>query len=120
MAHVLLADDDAAMRDLVSRALTADGHKVVVAGDGQEALDQFAAAKQPFDILVTDVQMPIIDGISLAAQLLAANSQLRIVLMSGLQTEIARADRLKGARTRFLMKPFTLDQVRAEIRQALA
>ena len=54
MARVLLADDDAAMRDLVCRSLIAEGHTVVVAHDGQEALDLAHSAAAPFDILVTD------------------------------------------------------------------
>lgn len=119
MAHVLLADDDAAMRDVAHRALVADGHKVAVAHDGQEALERATGASPPFDILVTDVQMPALDGISLAEQLLAIQPGLRIVLMSGLQSEIARADRLKSRTTLFLSKPFTLDQLRAVVRQAL-
>ena len=120
MARVLLADDDAAMREVASRVLGSDGHTVVVAQDGQEALEQASTARPPFDILVTDVQMPVLDGISLAEQLLAARPGLRVVLMSGMQSEISRADRLKSSTTHFLMKPFTLDQLRAVVRRALA
>ena len=111
MAHVLLADDDAATRDLVRRALTGD--------DVEEALELALGTAQPFDIVVTDVQMPVIDGISLAEQLLARTPALRVILMSGLQSEMARANRLKGANVRFLMKPFSLDAIRTEIRVAL-
>ncbi|MEQ1611395.1 MAG: response regulator, partial [Hyphomicrobiaceae bacterium] len=88
--------------------------------DGQEALERATGATPPFDILVTDVQMPALDGISLAEQLLGANPGLRVVLMSGLQSEMVRADRLKSAKTHFLLKPFTLDQLRAVVRTALA
>jgi two-component system, cell cycle response regulator CpdR len=119
MARVLLADDDAAMRDLVGRALGSEGHAVVVAHDGQDALDKASSANTPFDILVTDVQMPLVDGISLAEQMLGKQPGLRVILMSGLQSEISRADRLKSQTTHFLMKPFTLDQIRSLVRQAL-
>lgn len=120
MAHVLLADDDAAMRDLASRTLVAEGHTVVAVNDGQEALDRAAATTVPFDLLVTDVQMPAVDGIAVAEQLLAGNPGLKVILMSGLQSEMARAGRLKSSAALYLMKPFALDQLRAVVRQALA
>lgn len=121
MAHVLLADDDPATRDLASRALGSEGHTVVVVHDGQEALERATGASPPFDILVTDVQMPALDGISLAMQLRVTYPQLRVVLMSGLHSEMVRADRLEGGGTvHFLMKPFSLDQLRAVVRTALS
>ena len=117
MAKVLLADDDGAMRDFAARTLQAEGHSVVAVHDGQEALDQAQAHGAAFDLLVTDLQMPAVDGIALAEQLLAANPRLRVILMSGLQSEMARAGRIKAT---FLSKPFTLDQLRAAVRTALA
>ena len=120
MARVLLADDDAAMRDLVSRSLGADGHTVTTALDGQEALDLALAASQPFDVLVTDVQMPGVDGIALAGQLLALHPGLKIIMMSGLQSEMARAGGLIGQGVQFISKPFSLEQIRSRVRQALA
>ena len=120
MARVLLADDDAAMRDMVRRSLGADGHTVTVANDGQDALDQMQGADQPFDILVTDVQMPAVDGISLATQMLELHPGLKVVLMSGLQSEMARASNLKAQGAQFISKPFTLEQIRSVVRSALA
>ena len=106
MARVLLADDDAAMRDLVCRSLSAEGHTVVVAHDGQEALDLAHSAAAPFDILVTDVQMPGVDGIALANQMLELNQGLKVVLMSGLQSEMARAGGLEDARGSIHLQAF--------------
>ncbi len=118
MARVLLADDDAALRDLVCRALGGDGHTVVVANDGQEALDLAQSAQAPFEILVTDVQMPGIDGIALASQMLVLNPGLKVVLMSGLQSEMSRAGDLKAQGAVFISKPFTLEQIRNIVRRA--
>ncbi len=70
MALILVAEDDDITRDLVRRALETDGHKVSVASDGREALD-LAEAGQTFDLVVTDVDMPSLDGVSLAEALLA-------------------------------------------------
>ena len=119
MARVLLADDDAAMRDLVCRSLIAEGHTVVVAHDGQEALDLAHSAAAPFDILVTDVQMPGVDGIALANEMLGDKPSLKVVLMSGLQSEMARADNLKTQGAKFISKPFTLEQIRSLVRATL-
>ena len=119
MARVLLADDDAAMRDLVCRSLSADGHAVAVAHDGQEALDLAHSAAEPFDILVTDVQMPGVDGIALANQMLELNPSLKVVLMSGLQSEMTRAGGLKTQGAQFISKPFTLEQIRGIVRSTL-
>ncbi|MFM9938530.1 MAG: response regulator [Hyphomicrobiaceae bacterium] len=118
MARILLADDDAATRDLVRRALELDGHTVTTADDGADAQARLAASG-PFDVLVTDIQMPGIDGIALSKGALAANPKLKVVLMS------AHADVLDSARTlnlagvRLLSKPFPIDRMRGEVRASL-
>ena len=91
MATILLADDDAAVRDLVRRALSADGHTVHVTQDGLEALDYINANGGSIDLLVTDVDMPQLDGISLAEHALTAKSNLAVVLMSGFSDQLERA-----------------------------
>ena len=58
MARILLAEDDAATRDMVQRALGAEGHEVTVTQDGVEALERLQAEPTRFDVLVSDVQMP--------------------------------------------------------------
>lgn len=120
MASILIADDEAATRDLVRRALESDGHSVAVASDGNEALSSLSTAPFAIDLLITDVQMPGIDGIKLAAQALAASSTLRILMMSGYTDQLARASTLDARRVRTLVKPFTLEKLRAEVRAALA
>lgn len=115
MARILLADDDGAARDAVHRALLADGHQVTVAHDGQEAL---ALAEQggEFDILVTDVQMPGLDGISLASQLRARRPALKVLLMSGYPEQLARGRSLVAGPIGTLTKPCNLDDLRSALR----
>lgn len=113
MARVVLADDDAATRDLVKRALESDGHKVSVAEDGNEALDRLASGA---DILVSDVNMPGLDGITLATRAAASAPGLRVLLMSGFPEELERARRAGLGRLGVLAKPFTLEQVRSAVR----
>ena len=95
MARILLAEDDAATRDMVQRALTADGHQVVVTQDGAEALEKLRGGGG-FDLLISDVQMPGVDGIELVEKGLAGNPKLRVILMSGFAGELGRADHLQG------------------------
>ena len=120
MAHILLADDDQTPRDLVKRALEAEGHSVEVTQDGMEALDTLKAKPGAADVLVSDVQMPGLDGILLASQAVEAQPQLRVLLMSAYPEQLERARTIKGARIGVLSKPFTLEQVRAAVRALLA
>jgi CheY-like chemotaxis protein len=118
MARILIADDDAATRDLLRRALEVDGHAVKAAADGAEALELIRAGLG-VDLLITDVQMPGIDGIRLAAEAAALRPGLRLLMMSGYPDQLARAAALPVARVLTLSKPFTLDKARAEVRAAL-
>jgi two-component system, cell cycle response regulator CpdR len=120
MARILLADDDAATRDLVTRALATDGHNVEATQDGTEALEKLQAAPTAYDLLITDVQMPGLDGIALAEQGLAGSPRLRIVLMSGFADELGRAGQLKSKVSSVLTKPFTLEQIKSAVKAALA
>jgi two-component system cell cycle response regulator CpdR len=119
MARILLADDDAAARDLVQRALASDGHNVVATHDGAEALEQLQA-NGPFDLLISDVQMPGVDGIELIEKAVAAAPKMRVILMSGFAGELDRAKHLRSKIAREISKPFTLEQVRAVVKAALA
>jgi two-component system cell cycle response regulator CpdR len=120
MARILLVDDDPTTLDMVNRALAGDGHQVIVCQEGQDALDRLLAAPATFDLLVSDLQMPGLDGVGLAQRAVAASPRLRIVLMSGFIGGVDRAHAIKGAAVRFFSKPFTLEEIRAEVRAALA
>lgn len=121
MARILLADDDAATRDLVKRALEGDGHTVQVTQDGGEALERVkGTGAQPFDLLVSDVEMPLLDGIKLAERASSLHPGLRVLLMSGFAEQLERAKTLKGPNVAVISKPFALDQVRTIVRKLLA
>jgi CheY-like chemotaxis protein len=120
MAHILLADDDAATRDLVRRALEADGHKVQVTQDGSEALDRIKQSGGKFDLLVSDVDMPLLDGVTLAERVARLQPGLPVLLMSGFPDQLDRAKAVSGPHVAVISKPFTLDQVRESVRKLLA
>jgi DNA-binding NtrC family response regulator len=120
MATILLADDDAAVRDLVRRALSAEGHTVHVTQDGLEALECLGAKGASIDVLVTDVDMPQIDGITLAEKALVLKPNLAVILMSGFSDQLERAARLRVRRLLSISKPFTLEQIKQIVRTVLS
>lgn len=119
MARILLAEDTAATRDLVQRALGSDGHQVTVTQDGAEALERLQSNPGGFDLLISDVQMPGLDGVALVEQAFTVVPGLRVILMSGYAGELGRADHLKSRISRIITKPFTLEQIRAAVKAAL-
>jgi CheY-like chemotaxis protein len=119
MARILLADDDAAARNLVERALVGDGHSVTTTQDGAEALEQLQASSPRFDLLVADVQMPAVDGIALAEKGLELQPKLRVILISGYSDELDRAQHLKSKVARVVAKPVTLEGIRAAVKAVL-
>ncbi len=116
MARILIAEDDEAVRALVRRALELDGHAVVTAEDGGEALDRLQAEGGRFDLLLSDIRMPVMDGIALALAAARDFPALRILLMTGYAEQRERAHGLEAIVRDVVQKPFTL----AEIRQAVA
>ncbi len=118
MALILVAEDDDVTRDLVRRALETDGHTVRVAGDGRDALD--LAVGETFDLVVTDVDMPNLDGVGLAEALLERNPGQRIIMMSAIADELGRARTIAaGSRVRIITKPVTLETIRGEATELL-
>ncbi len=119
MGRILLADDDRAVLDLVRRALQTDGHAVVSAEDGSEAA-ALLRSKAKFDLLVTDVQMPGLDGLELVTLARNLRPDLGLLMMSGYLAVLENARKLGLSRARFLSKPFTIESVRLEVRSLLA
>lgn len=113
MARVLLADDDASTREIIGRTLAASGHTVVAVVGGVEAIEALQAARERYELLVTDVQMPGVDGLELAKRALDFDPALKVIVMSGFVEQLARADALAGPRVATITKPFTLEQIRA-------
>ena len=120
MGRVLLAEDDSTMRDMARRALESDGHTVVEAHDGQEALDLLATEVAGFDVMLTDVQMPSVDGITLSLKAVEKFPNLRIILMTAFAGSAITPDRLKSNVKRVLQKPLALNQLRGAVRAVLS
>ena len=119
MAQILLAEDDSAVRDFVRRALEMSNHHVSVAHDGGEACHLIAAGIHKFDLLVSDIKMPVMDGIALALFAAAEVPDMPILLMTGYADQRERAYGLEAIITELLYKPFTLEDINTAVNKAL-
>jgi DNA-binding NtrC family response regulator len=121
MAGILVVDDDAAIRTWVQRILARDSHEVTLAANGVEALKLLDA--ESFDLMITDVVMPDIEGLQLLRELRRKPNRPKIIAMSGGGRGTA-ADYLELARTfgaaETLEKPFTRDALSDAVRRVLA
>jgi len=118
LATILIAEDDRAVREFVSRALRQDGHDITAVGDGQQALN--ALEKGRFDILLADIVMPQLDGIALALKAAKVYPDLPVLLMTGYAAERQRAHNLDALIQDVISKPFTLQEIRDAVRKMLA
>ena len=119
MARILIADDEEAIRSLIARALRQDGHEVATAGDGAEALDVLVREGGAFELLLTDIRMPVMDGIALALAAARDHPALTILLMTGYADQRERAHGLEALIHDVITKPFTLGAMRTAVNAAL-
>src|SRR6516164_10327420 len=119
MARILIAEDEETLRALCARALTMDGHEVTTTSDGGEALDVIGRADGDFDLLLTDIRMPVMDGIALALASARDHPHLRILLMTGYADQRERAHGLDALILDVVTKPFSLATMRAAVNAAL-
>jgi CheY-like chemotaxis protein len=118
MAKILIAENELALREFIARGLTQRGYDVVMAQDGSEAVDLLK--KQKFDLLLTDIDMPIMDGIALALHSGKEHPKTRIVIMSGHEHQLERAQGLNSLVFRVVSKPFTIAAICTVVEEALA
>ena len=116
MASILVAEDDQAVRDFVSRALAYYGHSVTSVPDGSAALA--ALSERRFDLMLTDIVMPGLDGVALAAQANKTDPAMPVLMMTGFASEGQRAQ--SAAIERVISKPFSLKEICAAVEDALA
>jgi two-component system cell cycle response regulator CpdR len=108
------------VRGFLKRGLEMDGHSVSLAIDGGDGLDRLTEEGAGFDLLLTAIRMPIMDGIALALAAKRDFPELTILLMTGFADQRERARGLESIVADVLTKPFSLGDLRAAVRRALA
>ncbi len=115
--HLVIAEDDRAVRESVARALELEGYRVTAVGDGAAALD--AASADDVDLLVLDLGLPHVDGLTVCRRLRSSRSQLPILVLTA-RTEVSdRVSGLDAGADDYLPKPFSLDELLARLRALL-
>jgi DNA-binding NtrC family response regulator len=118
MANILVVDDEESIRSFVERALSLDGHAVKTAGDGAEALDVLMT--DSFDLMLSDIRMPLMDGIALALSAARDYPAMTILLMTGFADQRERTVDLEALIHDVVTKPFSLAQLREAVLDAVA
>jgi two-component system, cell cycle response regulator CpdR len=119
MARILLVDDEPSVRAPLARVLQIDGHSTEEAIDGADALERLTQDETGFDLVVSDIRMPIMDGIALTLAIAAEKPGFPVILMTGYAEQRERARELEGLVEDVLTKPFPLAEFRAAIRTVL-
>ncbi len=117
MAKILVAEDEESVRSFVCRALEGEGHEVKGVPDGSEALR--ALSEERYDLLVTDIVMPGLDGIALALKTTKDYPEMPVLLMTGYSAEQQRAHNMEELVATVLLKPFSLRQICDAVAEAL-
>jgi two-component system cell cycle response regulator CpdR len=120
VARILLAEDEDALRSLIVRALAGEGHEVVATADGAAALDKLTRDGGRFELLLTDIRMPVMDGIALALAAARDHPELTILLMTGFADQRERAHGLDALIHDVITKPFSIADIKLAVGEALA
>jgi two-component system cell cycle response regulator CpdR len=118
MARILLAEDDDSLRIFLGNALKRAGHDVDAYGDGEEALTALEA--QSFDLLLTDIVMPGLDGIELARRAAEIDPAMKIVFITGFAAVALSSGSPAPRHAKVLSKPFHLRDLVAEVDRVIA
>jgi two-component system chemotaxis response regulator CheY len=119
MARVLVVDDAAFMRKMVTDALSGGGHEVIgEAGNGAEAVEQYQTLRP--DVTTLDITMPEKDGLAALREIIAVDPSAKVVMCSALGQESKVLESIKLGAKDFVVKPFQADRVLSAIDKALA
>ena len=117
MPRILLAEDDDSLRAFLSRALQRAGYEVTACADGDEAATYL---DEPWDLLLTDIVMPGVDGIEVARQAAARQVDLRIMFITGFAAVALAAGDQAPAGAKVLSKPIHLREIVNEVEKMMA
>jgi len=118
MAKILVADDELSMREFLKILLTKEGHEVICAADGEEALSLFQA--HPCDLLVSDIKMAKVDGLELLRKVKEFRPNMAVVMITAYGSPEDAIAAMKAGAYDYLTKPFKLKEIKSVIRNALS
>ena len=118
MTRILLAEDDDSLRGFLARALERAGYEVRACADGDQAIE--ALDEGPYDLLLTDIVMPGVDGIEVAREAAARAPSLRIMFITGFAAVALSAGSRAPAGAKVLSKPVHLREIVAEVERMIA
>src|SRR5438270_5297732 len=115
--QVLIVDDEPNLRKILSAQLTRDGYDVMIAEDGEQGLSMLK--EHHIDMVITDLKMPKVDGMTLLKEALREDPELPIVMITAHGTVDTAVEALKSGAFDYLTKPFDKDEVRQIVAKAL-
>lgn len=118
MAKILVVDDAAFMRMRCSKLLTENGHEVVEAGTGREAVEQYKNTSP--DAVLLDITMPDMDGLSALKEIRAFDSDARVAMVTAMGQQSIVMEALQAGAKDFVVKPFDAERVLAAIEKLVA
>ncbi len=117
MAKILVVDDEAMICDLLNRSLTIEGFTVETAGNGLLGLEK--CASNGFDLVISDILMPEMDGITMMEKIKDAQPNLPIILITGYAKQYTARKATEAGASDFLTKPFRNAEIMQSVRKAL-
>lgn len=117
--RVLVVDDEASIRELLSKTLELADYEVETAADGDAALAMVRDGSQAFDLVMADLKMPGMDGLMLIRQIKGLRPELPVIIITGFSTEVSAIEAVNLGVAGYLTKPFRVPQVLAAAAKAL-
>jgi DNA-binding NtrC family response regulator len=118
MARVLVVDDEPKLGRVVQEMLELDGHAVARGGGGAEAVARLAG--EPFDVVVTDLRMPAVDGLAVLRAARARPSPPEVIVVTAYGTAESAVEAMKAGAADYVTKPFSMDELRLRVRRLAA
>ena len=117
MAKILIVDDEPGIQAMIKALLTMAGHESVTAEDGLKALELIT--NNTFDLIITDLRMPRMDGLSLIRKVAALGTSIPVILVTGYTSPETASEAIKLGVCGYLAKPFKIDELLSTVGSAL-
>jgi DNA-binding NtrC family response regulator len=117
MGEILIVDDDARMRELVAKVLAREGYSVRPLPRGQDALQ--ALEEEPADLIISDIRMPEMDGLTLLQEVKRVAPETSVLLMTAFGSIDTAVQAIKAGAYDYLTKPFKMDEIIVVVRRAM-